>query len=117
MSLKLVIESLILIVILTITILIILKKGRISVKYSLVWIFSILIILIATLIPNFMQIIANFLGFQTMSNMIFCLLILLLLFICMSLTIIVSGQKEKIKLLIQEVSMLKERIESDESRK
>ena len=69
-------------------------------------------ILLTAIIPSFMQLIANFLGFETMSNMIFCILIAVLIFICLSLTIIVSGQKEKTRLLIQEVSILKEKINS-----
>lgn len=85
----------------------ILRKGRISIKYSLVWFFSGGILLISVLIPNFVEKIATFLGFELMSNMIFTILIGILLFITISLTIIVSGQNNKIRLLIQEISMLK----------
>ncbi len=114
MSLKLILEALTFGIVMIIIIISIVKRGRISIKYSLVWLLSIFIILLAALIPNFMQMLADFLGFQTMSNMIFCLLFTLLIFICISLTIIVSGQKEKIRLLIQEVSILKEKVDKDE---
>ncbi len=116
MPTKLILEILIFSILLLFIILYIVRKGRITIKYSLVWLFSILIILISAIIPNFMMSISNFLGFQTMSNMIFSLLIALLIFICISLTIIVSGQKEKIKLLIQEVSILKRKIEENEKK-
>ena len=112
MPLKLVLESLIFVIIMFIIVAIIVKRGRISIKYSLVWFFSIFIILLSTIIPNFMITLANFLGFQTLSNMLFSILIATLIFICISLTIIVSGQKEKIKLLIQEVSILKKEVEN-----
>ena len=114
MSFKLILELLLFSILMIATILIIVKRGRISVKYSLVWFVPIIIILISALIPNFMILIANLIGFETLSSMVFSLLIAILIFICISLTIIVSGQKEKIKLLIQEVSMLKERIDKNE---
>lgn len=114
MPLKLVLEILLFVIIMLIIIVSIVKKGRITVKYSLVWFFSIFIIFLVAIIPNFMQTVANILGFQKLSNMIFAVLIALLIFISVSLTIIVSGQKEKIKLLIQEVSMLKQKVEENE---
>ena len=117
MPTKLILEILLFSLILILIILFIVRKGRISVKYSLVWFFSILIILICEIIPNFMISISKFLGFVTMSNMIFSLLFAILIFICISLTIIVSGQKEKIKLLIQEVSMIKSQINKKEVNK
>lgn len=116
MSLRLILEALIFVIVMTIIIISIVKRGRISVKYSLVWLFSIFTILLAAIIPNFVQTVANFFGFQTMSNMIFCLLFAILIFICISLTIIVSGQKEKTRLLIQEVSILKEKVEKNEKK-
>lgn len=118
MPIKLILEILLFCLLMFIIILIILKRGRISVKYSLVWFIPVIVILICALIPNFMMMLAKLLGFQTLSNMIFSILIAILIFICLSLTIIVSGQKEKIKLLIQEVSLLKEKVDDkDGSRK
>lgn len=84
-----------------------LKKDRIPVKYSLVWLFSGLIILFLSLIPNLFGLLSDLLGFMTMSNMVVGMFIFILLMITISLTVIVSGQKKKITLLIQEVSMLK----------
>ena len=114
MPLKLVLEVILFVIVMLIIITSIVKKGKISIKYSLVWFFSIFVIFLSAIIPNFMQIVANLLGFQTMSNMIFAILIVLLIFICVSLTIIVSGQKEKINLLIQEISILKKKVEKNE---
>ena len=59
------------------------------------------------LFPNIMTSIANLLGFEVGSNMIFAGLIAILCFINIVLTVIVSGQNAKIRLLIQEVSILK----------
>ena len=53
---------------------------------------------------------ATKLGFQTISNLVVGVFIVILFFITISLTVIVSAQKKKITLLIQEVSILKEKI-------
>ena len=91
-------------------VLIILRKRRIPVKYSLVWLFSSLLIFLIAVVPNLFELISKLLGFVTMSNMVIGLFIFILLMITIILTVIVSGQRKKITLLIQEVSMLKEKI-------
>lgn len=88
----------------------VLKKGRIPIKYSLLWYFSALIIFVVAVFPFVIEWCANFLGFETLSNLIIGIIIGILLFLTMSLTIITSGQKKKITLLIQEVSTLKSQI-------
>ncbi len=100
--------------ILLIIIFIILKKGRIPVKYSLIWIFASIIILLLGLIPNLFWSISKFIGFVTMSNMIIGIFIFVLLLITLSLTVIVSGQKKKNTLLIQEISILKQKMGENE---
>lgn len=84
-----------------------LRKRRIPVKYSLVWMLSSLIILLIAIVPNIFSIIAKYLGFETMSNLVIAMFIFILLMISLTLTVIVSGQRKKITLLIQEVSMLR----------
>lgn len=88
----------------------ILKKDRMPIKYSLVWISSSIVMLIIAVFPKLLQFVANILGFGLASNMILSIFLGLLIFITISLTIIVSGQKKKLTLLIQEVSMLKEKV-------
>ncbi len=87
------------------------KKDNISLKYSLIWLISGISMIVATMIPNFLEGMSHFLGFELVSNMIFMIAIIILLMICFSFTIIVSRQTQKIKLLIQEVSILKNRVE------
>jgi hypothetical protein len=85
----------------------ILRKGRVPIKYSLVWFLSAIIIMFVAIFPGILEYFASLMGFITISNMVIGMMIVILLFITMSLTVIVSGQKEKIRLLIQEVSILK----------
>lgn len=93
------------------------KRGRILLKFLLVWLFPTTIIFFIGVIPSFLQFFTDLLGFQTMSNMVVGVLFVILIFICISLTIIVSGQDTKINLLIQEVSLLKEKIECEPFKK
>ena len=90
-------------------ILFLLKRGRIPVKFALLWIFISVILLLVGLFPEIISSVAGLFGFKTMSNMLIGILISMLIFITIALTIIVSGQKYRITLLTQELSMLKEK--------
>ncbi len=109
MSTELKITAIVSILFLIILILHYVKKEKILIKYSLVWLIPSIVLLIFVLVPGFLNWTTNLLGFQTASNMILTLLVGLLLMITIALTVIVSTQKEQIRLLIQEVSLLKEK--------
>jgi len=87
------------------------RKNNISLKYSLVWLSSGFITIILIIIPNFLEIISDLLGFKLVSNMVYMIAIIILLMISFCFTVIVSRQTNKIRLLIQELSLLKERVE------
>lgn len=110
MSLKLRISLFAFSILLAIITTVVLRKGRIPIKYSLLWYFSSLVVFLVAIFPFTIEFVANMLGFTTLSNLITAMIIAILLFLTMSLTIITSGQKKKITLLIQEVSILKEKI-------
>ena len=116
MSLKLRIILLIFSLIVILVTTSVLKKGRIPIKYSLLWYFVGGIILMLSLFPFILEFITKVIGFKTISNLILGIIISLLLFLTMSLTIITSGQKKKITLLIQEVSLLKKSINDNEKK-
>lgn len=94
-----------------------LKKGRIPEKYSLIWYAFSLIILLLGIFPSVFVFISSKLGFQVMSNLIICIFIGILILFNMLLCIMIAGQKKKATLLIQEVSMLKKRMDFVEESK
>lgn len=102
--------------ILLIVILLLLKRGRVPVKFSILWIISIFLLILLVLFPDVISWMTHLLGFRTMSNMVTGFLILILFFITISLTVIVSGQTTKIQLLIQELSLLKKSLEDLKSK-
>ena len=91
-----------------------LRRGRIPVKFSILWFIVAVILLVVGIFPNFIVLISTRIGFICMSNMVVGILIFLLFAMCIALTVIVSGQATKITLLIQEVSMLKKKIVNEE---
>ena len=109
MGFNLKLSSIVFLLIVIFLVLFLVRKNKITIKYSLVWLFPCFILLIFILVPGFLTWTNDILGFQTASNMILSLLIAFLLMITIALTVIVSKQKEQIRLLIQEVSLLKEK--------
>ena len=90
-----------------------LRKGRLPIKFALLWLIAIVLLLIVALFPDMLLWLMNLIGFVTLSNMIIGILFVILIFITISLTVIISGQKEKIRILIQEVSILKEEVKQN----
>lgn len=88
------------------------KIKKLSMKYGSFWIFLILIMVIVVLFPELLFKLSNIFGFEVASNMIFLLGFFFLFYIIFILTISISIQNDKIKLLIQEVSMLKESVKN-----
>ncbi len=107
MSINLIIVSILFSIFIIITILFLLRKKKINIKYSLIWIILFTILLIATIIPGFLVWITHLLGFKTASNMVISIILAVLVVISIVLTMIVSKQDKKIRLLIQEISILK----------
>lgn len=90
----------------------VLSKRMIPVKYSFLWWLAVAVLLILVIFPDVLVWFATKLGFKTISNLVVGVFIVILFFITISLTVIVSAQKKKITLLIQEVSILKEKVNS-----
>ena len=107
MSINLIVVSGIFSLLIIIFILYLIKKENINVKYSLVWLLLFLLLLLCLIVPGLLEIITKLLGFQTSSNMVLSLLIAVLVVINIVNTVINTHQDKKIRLLIQEISILK----------
>lgn len=117
MSIKLVVVMIITAILLAIITTHYLIKGRIPEKYALLWYGFALLIFILSLFPKVLGFLANLLGFQLVSNMVLVLLIGILFLLVMALTIMIAGQKKKTTLLIQELSILKEKVDNNNESK
>ena len=106
MSLNLKILSLAFIIVLTVLIFLIVKKGKMLLKYSIIWYACLTVLALFTLFPGLLAWFTKIFGIQISSNFIFAFMIAVLFVICISLTMIVSKQNEDIRVLVQEVSIL-----------
>lgn len=93
------------------------KKQRLLLKYSLLWIASSLVMLICILFPSFLNLICHILGIELVSNLVFLISFFILLVLTFALTIIVSEQKKKIVLLVEEIAIIKKQIKEIENDK
>ncbi len=82
-------------------------KEKVNIKYAIIWILMFALIIVFTLIPGFLLLLTKVLGFQTASNMILSIIVAVLVIINISNTVINSEQDRKLRLLIQELSILK----------
>lgn len=83
------------------------RDSKISIRYSMIWLFMALVIFLVGITPNFMKWIANFAGFEATSSLVIGILLTLLLVVTLFLTTVVTNQKSQINNLIQEISILK----------
>jgi len=87
-----------------------LRKNALSLKYTLLWLFSAFIMLIVSIFPNILTPFKNVLGFEVVSNAVFSLLLGFVIIILLSITSICSKQTRKIKTLVQVIALLEKRV-------
>lgn len=87
-----------------------LKKRILELKYTLIWLLAGLVMGIMVLFPDTLLWFRNLLGFESNMNALYVLCFAFTIMILMTLTSIVSRQTLKIRILIQENSMLEKRI-------
>lgn len=91
-------------------IIMLMKKGRMSLKYSLVWFASGLVLLVCAIFPQLIQFFTKLMGIYSDVNAVFFVGVCFLLLIILSLTSIASGQSERIRTLVQTQAMLEKRV-------
>ena len=91
-------------------ILMLLKNKKISLKYTLLWLLSGLLLVILVVFPSILSSISTLFGFQSSMNGLVVMLTAFVIIIVMSITSIVSNQSRKIRNLVQYSAMLEKRI-------
>ena len=87
-----------------------LRKRRLNLKYTLLWLFSGVLMLLLALFPQLLGSLASLVGIYDPTNALFAILCFCIIMILMSLTAIVSKQNERIKHLTQSVALLENQI-------
>lgn len=83
------------------------NRKKLWLQYSLVWIVISVLMLIVAIFPGIATWIASIMKIETTSNLIYLLAIFALLILTFSLTVIVSKQSQRIKNIVQMVSIEK----------
>ena len=110
MNARLQIEMIVAAVALLIFMLALLRRNYVSVKSAIVWLLlPVVFVLIAIFVDPFTAL-AKWLGFDMLSNFIFVVIIGLLILLCFFFTIVISKQQKQITELIQELSLLKQKV-------
>mgnify|MGYP001415309322 CR=1 FL=1 len=87
-----------------------LKKKVLLLKYTLMWIFSGLIMALVVIFPGLLNKFSMLVSIKTPSNALFAALIFMILMILISLTSIISGLSATNIKLIQSVGLLEKRV-------
>ena len=85
------------------------KKKKMKIRYLIFWAIIGVAFIIAILIPNLVENISKFIGFEMPINMIFSGAIFLILYLIFDLTTLISKEQNKNVMLIQAISILKKR--------
>lgn len=87
-----------------------LKRKRLALKYTLLWLFTAVAMLILAIFPEILQVVAGLVGIQTGMNTLYVFMIAFIMMILMSLTSIVSVQTERIRKLAEANALLEQRV-------
>lgn len=87
-----------------------LKRKMLELKYTLIWLAAGLVMGIMIYFPELLVKFVRILGIESNMNGLYILCIAFIMMILMTLTSIVSRQQMKIRVLIQELSMMEKRM-------
>ena len=116
MTIKLTISLIIGVLFYLFVIMVLIKKEKLNLKYTLLWLFTAVVMLIVALFPQIAVWISNLLGVQAPVNTIFVIEGLFVLLIILSLTSIVSSQMNRIRRLTQTQALLESRVRQLEAK-
>ena len=87
------------------------KSKKLQLSFSIFWIIMGIIMIVAAVFPHIIDAVSDFLGFEITSNMVFFIAIFIIVYLIFNLTVKISKENDKNRELIQEVSMLKRKVE------
>lgn len=86
-------------------------KYKLELKYSLLWIFLNVTIIVLSIVPNVAGIITSWIGIEAPVNAIFLFGIIIILIILFSITVAISSSYNKLKDISQELGIYKRELE------
>lgn len=96
---------------------ILVAKGKIPIKYSLLWYAFAALILLVGIFPDLFGAIGQLIGFGIMSDLVVGIILTVLIFLNIALTVMIASQRRRINLVSQEVALLKKELDDAKARK
>lgn len=93
-----------------VSVLVVVRSGRLREKYAALWLIVGLAIVVVTIWPGLLAMVASLLGVVLPSNLLFFLAILLLFGVSLHLSLEVSKLEDETRTLSEEVALLDERV-------
>ncbi|MCR4944801.1 MAG: DUF2304 domain-containing protein [Clostridium sp.] len=87
-----------------------LKKKKLDLKYTLLWLLAAAVLLFVTIFPGTVYWISEFLGISTPINSALVLAGMFIIVILITITSIVSGLNSRLRSLTQEIALLEKRV-------
>lgn len=101
---------------LVVSIFLLVKSRRIQEKYSIVWLFIGILILIFSVFRDLMEWFSNFIGIYYAPSTLFAILISCAYILLLNMSISISTMKKRTKALIQELALLRMKVEELEKK-
>lgn len=93
------------------------RRGRLKERYSLLWLFAGVFLLILSLSRDTLEFLSHLVGIYYAPSFLFLLAFLFLMMITLHFSVVISGLSEKNKQLAQELSLLRSEMEGQTARK
>ena len=87
------------------------KYKRMQISFSIFWLLTGFVLIMALIFPGLVQAISSWIGFGLTVNMVFFIAIFLSFFLIFNLNTMLSKENRKNTLLIQEISLLKKEVD------
>jgi hypothetical protein len=89
------------------------RRNRLSEKYSLLWLLFSLVMIFFASSPRIIENIASFLDVKYAPSLLFLIGLIFLLLYNLSMTLVISKQGDRVIKMAQEISILKEQIQKE----
>jgi len=92
------------------------RTRKLKEEYAILWLFAAVVLVIAPLIADWLDALAWLIGVEYAPALIFMLAIIVFLFIFFQFSVSISRFSEQIKVLTQDIALLRRRVEELEAR-
>lgn len=116
MSTSVRIFALVLITVYFVVIFSLLRKKKFALKYSLLWFFAVILMLIVVIWPDVLEWGADLFGIEVASNGLFAICILLEIMIMISITSVISDLTNRMTSMVQNMALMEKRIRNLEEK-